>query len=84
MSEKRFSDWIEVNCAECEHWWTNTCDGVPKGSTKPCNSYLATRNVVIPLQIKSLKKHIILLYIGFIAHMILFILHMIFQIMGWV
>ena len=59
MSEaKRFEDWYEVDCNECSHYWDNSCDGACKGSTKPCNSFLATRSVVIPSQIKRLKKQV--------------------------
>jgi hypothetical protein len=53
---KRFEDWEEVNCNECEHYWTNSCDGVKKGSKIACNSFLATRSIIIPLQIKSLQR----------------------------
>lgn len=59
---KRFEDWYEVDCNECERWWLNQCDGACKGSQKPCNSFLATRSVVIPAQIKSLKSHLKWLY----------------------
>lgn len=58
---KRFEDWNNVDCNECEHYWTNTCDGACKGSQKPCNSFLATRSVVIPLQVKSLQNTLKLL-----------------------
>lgn len=59
--KKRFEDWEEVDCNECERWWTNQCDGADIGSKRskmPCNSFLATRRVVIPEQIKSLFKRI--------------------------
>lgn len=75
---KRFEAWEEVDCNECERWWLNQCDGAKtlgKGSKMPCNSFLATRNVVIPLQIKSLQKAnmgmrvcITLLALGMIVH----------------
>lgn len=58
---KRFEDWQEVDCNECERWWTNQCDGAKtlgKGSKMPCNSFLATRKVVIPEQIKRLQTAI--------------------------
>lgn len=58
---KRFEDWCKVDCEECERWWLNQCDGVPKGSQKQCNSYLATRNVVLPEKIKSLENRVLLL-----------------------
>lgn len=59
---KRFSDWEEVNCNDCSHYWEDSCDGVKKGSRKPCTSFLATRSVVIPLQIKSILAHLKWLY----------------------
>ena len=66
MSEnKRFSDWQEVDCNDCSHYWDNSCDGVQcpiNGSSKPCNSFLATRSVVIPLKIESIVGHLKWLY----------------------
>lgn len=56
---KRFSEWVEVDCNECQRYWDNSCDGCKstlKGSKTPCNSFLATRSVVIPGEIKQLKK----------------------------
>lgn len=80
---KRFEDWTTVDCNECEHYWTNSCDGACKGSQKPCNSFLATRSVIIPEQIKSLRSQIRWLYCGYVAYVILFILSIVFQVMGW-
>lgn len=81
MSEKapkRFEDWEEVDCNECERYWLNQCDGAKthgKGSKLTCTSFLATRNIVIPEQIKSLQRAntrtmvcLILLAIGMILH----------------
>ena len=61
MSEepKRFSEWVEVDCNECQRYWDNSCDGCKdalKGSKTPCNSFLATRQVKIPQEIERLKK----------------------------
>jgi hypothetical protein len=67
---KRFEDWIEVDCENCERWWLSQCDGVktPSDAHKmPCTSFLATRKTVIPLQIKSLKTSIIWLRIGVVG-----------------
>lgn len=59
MSEsKRFEDWTKVDCNNCQHYWTDTCDGVPVGSEKPCTSFLATRNTDIPRQIEWLRKRL--------------------------
>ena len=61
MSEepKRFSEWVEVDCNECQRYWDNSCDGCKdalKGSKTPCNSFLATRSVIIPKEIERLKQ----------------------------
>ena len=55
---KRFEEWEEVDCNECERWWINQCDGASKGSKKGCNSYLATRSVVLPAKINALEKRL--------------------------
>lgn len=55
---KRFEDWEDVDCNECERYWDSSCDGVSKGSYKPCNSFLATRSVVIPAKIKALEGRV--------------------------
>lgn len=57
-NSKRFDEWTEVDCNECEHWWTSSCDGAKKDTKVPCNSFKATRSVVIPLQIKELDKRL--------------------------
>lgn len=51
-----FDDWNEtVDCNNCAHYWDDSCSGVCKGSKKPCNSFLATRSVVIPSQINAMR-----------------------------
>ena len=62
---KRFEDWEKVDCNDCSHYYDNSCDGVSKGSEKPCNSFLATRSVVIPEKINELKCDILAVKIGF-------------------
>ena len=60
-NRKIFDDFPTVDCNECEsceRWWLNQCDGVSVGSTKPCNSFLATRSILIPKQLKSLQRRI--------------------------
>lgn len=50
-----FDDWNEtVNCNECARYWDSSCDGVSCGVKRTCTSFLATRSVVIPEQIKNL------------------------------
>lgn len=59
---KRFSEWVEVDCNECQRYWDNSCDGCKdalKGSKTPCNSFLATRSVIIPKEIEALKIDIL-------------------------
>ena len=60
MSEtpKRFEDWYKVDCNNCSRWWDNSCDGVDKGAQRPCNSFIATRSIVLPKQIKRLEKRV--------------------------
>ena len=74
---KRFSDWEEVDCQECARWWDSSCDGVFKGHRTLCNSFLATRNVLIPAQIKRLQNvvkglvwAVLCLSAAFIIHLI--------------
>ena len=55
---KRFEDWEKVDCNECARYYDSSCDGVKKGSAKPCNGYLATRKIVIPNRLNSLEKRI--------------------------
>ena len=56
MSEqKRFENWEEVDCNDCVCYWDNSCDGVKEGTKKPCNSFVASRKVSIPGQIKELQ-----------------------------
>ena len=58
MEQKKFDDWQDVNCNECSNWWNDSCTGAPAGVKKPCNSFLAQRSVIIPEEIKSLKREI--------------------------
>lgn len=59
MSEqKRFENWEEVSCNDCACYWDNSCDGVIPPSQKLCNSFKATRKIVIPAQIKALEKRV--------------------------
>lgn len=54
-----FDDWKEVvDCNDCVRYWDSTCDAVNKGSKRACNSFLATRSITIPQEIKSLRSQI--------------------------
>ena len=72
---KRFEDWEKVDCNECVRYWDSSCDGVTKGSQKQCNSFLATRSVVIPARLNALEKRVRLLASCGVAICVLIILH---------
>jgi hypothetical protein len=57
VGNKRFEDWDTVECSECARYWDSSCDGVT-GSQKPCNSFLATRSILIPEKLKRLEKSV--------------------------
>ena len=57
-NKKRFEDWEDVDCNQCAEYWSDNCDGTPKGSKRVCNSFKATRSVIIPLQIKRLERRL--------------------------
>lgn len=81
---KRFDDFTGVDdCNNCAHYWDNSCDGVSEGSTKPCNSFLATRSVVIPSQINDLQRRIKWLSVSCALIELVVIIHLIAHIMGW-
>ena len=71
---KRFEDWNQVDCNECARYWDSSCDGVSKGSEKPCNSYIATRDIVLPEKIKRLETRFMWLEWAMIFELVLFIL----------
>ena len=79
---KRFEDWTQVDCNECARYWDSSCDG-SQGSQRPCNSFLATRSVVIPGQLKALEKRINHLRISCIISDISVLLFMIAYLMRW-
>lgn len=70
MSDKNkniFDEWIEVDCLNCQHYWNDTCDGTSEGEKRPCISFLATRKVNIPKELKTLDKQILRLEKAFIV-----------------
>ena len=78
-STKRFDDWESViDCNDCARYWDNSCDGVAvKAGNKRCMSFVATRNILIPNQIKELQKEVkwlgwscMLLGIAFVIHIV--------------
>ena len=89
---KRFDDYKPVDCNECGRYWDNSCDGVKcktnsdkalTGSTRLCNSFLPTRSVVIPAQIKSLEKSVGSLRASLILLSVTMLLHLISHLLGW-
>ena len=74
MKQKIFDDFQTVSCNECSHYWDSSCDGVSKGKKQPCNSFLATRSIVIPLQIKSLRTQIKWIYAIVVAELIFIVI----------
>lgn len=84
MSEhKRFEDWQEVDCNECTHYWDSSCDGASKGSKVGCNSFLATRSVVIPAKLNALEKRVDDLRNTSIFINVVLLLHLFAHLMGW-
>lgn len=51
-----FDDFPTVDCNDCTHYWDDSCDGAVKGSQRLCKTFSATRRVIYPQEIKSLKK----------------------------
>lgn len=80
---KRFEDWEEVDCNECTHYWDSSCDGASKGSRIGCNSFLATRRVVIPERLNALEKHVRDLRFGVILSYIVLLVHLVLHLFGW-
>lgn len=72
-----FGEWEDCDCNQCGRYWDSSCDGVKKGTKKPCNQFVATRSIVIPHQIKDLQKQIKLLTWGLIFIIVVDILHII-------
>ena len=83
MSEqKRFENWEEVDCNDCACYWDNSCDGVIPPSQKLCNSFKATRRIVIPAQIKALEKRVKWLAIGCLCANLAVLIHILTHIFG--
>lgn len=81
QQSKRFQDWVEVDCNECARYWDSSCDAV-QGSQRPCNSFLATRSIIIPAKIKSLEKSFKWLTIATLLLAISQIIHIVSCVVG--
>ena len=64
---KVFDEFYRVDCNECARYWDSSCDGT--NIEKPCHSYIATRDVVIPAQIEDLRVRIKLVAWALIIHL---------------
>lgn len=74
MRKQIFDDFPKVNCNGCEHYYTNSCDGVQEGSERPCKSFVATRDIDIPEQLESIKKRMKNIEIGWIIFLALYLI----------
>jgi hypothetical protein len=83
QDKKRFEEWDEVDCNKCTHYWDNSCDGVQQESRRQCNSFLATRRVVIPARLNSLEKRFKWLRISCLLADLALLLHFISHFMEW-
>lgn len=82
---KVFGDWVEVDCNECARYWDSSCDAtktLAKGSKTPCNSFLATRSVVIPQKLKRLEKALKRQRIALVVLGVLEIIHILVYVLG--
>ena len=78
MSEEtKVFDEEYVDCNQCSHYWTDSCDGVPTKQIRPCTSFKATRQTDIPLKLKKLSirqkqsdRSILWLHIIVLLHLI--------------
>lgn len=57
-SHSKIFDDYEVECNDCQHYWDDTCDGVPIAKKRNCTSFIATRTTDIPLQITFVNKKV--------------------------
>lgn len=57
MSDKKiFEEYKPVDCNDCDHYWNNTCDGVPEATERLCTSFKATRRVILPSRIEAVEQ----------------------------
>ena len=75
MTDKRFDNWEEVDCNECARSWDSSCDGSKKDSKRLCNSFMATRSVILPEQLKALQSEIKRVYFAIVCIALSLIIH---------
>lgn len=78
MEKKQiFDDFPEVDCNQCECYWTNQCDGTPIGSEKPCKTFKAIRRVSIPDELKDAQNSLERLWrLSLVTNILQFIINM--------
>ena len=54
--ESKVFDETYVDCNQCQHYWTDSCDGTPVAKIRPCRDFKATRETDIPLMVEKLSK----------------------------
>ena len=85
MEDKKiFEDFPEVECNQCEPYWTNQCDGASKGSERVCTGFKPVRSVKIPEEIKSLRERLKWLNVALILESVALVGHLLSHIFGWV
>lgn len=54
---RRFDDWEDVKgCHECEHYYTNACDGFSAQEERVCDAFKVVRGVDIPQRLERLEE----------------------------
>lgn len=53
----RFDDW-EVDCGDCQHYWDDSCIGVPIEQKRNCTAFVATKKVDIPVRIERIESEV--------------------------
>mgnify|MGYP003291959694 CR=1 FL=1 len=76
--ESKVFDESYVDCNQCQHYWTDSCDGTPVAKIRPCRDFKATRETDIPLMVEKLSKgqkqsdkSILWLYIILTLHLVM-------------
>lgn len=58
MEQNKIFDDYYVDCNECQHYWNDTCDGVPSNKERACTSFIATTKVDLPKKLNALEKKV--------------------------
>lgn len=78
----KFDDWSDVvDCNNCARYWDSSCDGVKPNERKNCNSYIATRSLVLPERMKRMEDRMDMfqrVLISFMIGVLLFVACVVF------